>query len=487
MSLRNHLGKATFWKVENRKMLLCRPYIMGILNVTPDSFSDGGEHFDAAAAIEFGRQLVAQGADIIDIGGESTRPGAADVTEEQELARVIDVVRALASEGICVSIDTRHASVAKACVEAGAQIINDITGFSNEEMIEVAASCDAGLIAMHMQGTPQSMQANPSYGDVVAEIGEYLAQRAAALEAEGVEPSRICIDPGPRFGKNVRHNLELMACFDELSELGYPLMAAYSRKTTLGKITGVSEASKRIESSVAAALLTYMGGACIFRVHDVAQTVEALAVAANMAFARSFREGGNPMLLPGKLALVSLGSNIGNSVETIVEATRAIGASKGIEVIASSSIYKTEPAYYLEQGTFANSVAWVQTSLGHYELLERLFEIEQEFHRVRTIANGPRTLDLDLIDYEGVVSDDPRLTLPHPRVMERAFTVEPLLELSAIMARSFGRYAAIGEIREGVCEENPFGLRLADGQLIVRDRIEHGAIVGKLLDASEVI
>jgi dihydropteroate synthase len=256
------------------------PLIMGILNVTPDSFSDGGRHDTPAAACDHARMLVRQGAAIIDVGGESTRPGSDEVEADEELARVLPVVTQLAAEGLVVSIDTRHAPVAEACVAAGAAIINDVSGFCDPAMRAVAANCDAGLVVMHMLGEPKSMQGNPIYEDVVAEVGAYLLRQAGLLEAAGVAPERICIDPGPGFGKTCEHNLTLLRETRALASLGYPLMAAFSRKGFIGTITGVEVPCERVAGSVAVAALAASWGAHVLRVHDVAPTVEALKVLA---------------------------------------------------------------------------------------------------------------------------------------------------------------------------------------------------------------
>ena len=190
------------WKCSTFEFDERMPIIMGILNVTPDSFSDGGEHAGVAAALAHAHRMLDEGAHIIDVGGESTRPGSNPVSPEEELARVIDVVKALAAEGVCVSIDTRRASVARAAVEAGAAILNDISGFRDPEMVKVACDCDAGLVVMHMKGDePATMQNDTTYDDVVAEVREYLRDRAAKLESSGIARERICIDPGPGFGK----------------------------------------------------------------------------------------------------------------------------------------------------------------------------------------------------------------------------------------------------------------------------------------------
>lgn len=485
------LPSAPIWKVGKRRLVLSRPYIMGVLNVTPDSFSDGGQHDGYDDAIAFAHQLVEEGADIIDVGGESTRPGAAAVTEDEELARVLPVVETLAAEGLIVSIDTYHPSVARRCVEAGACIINDITGFSDPEMVELAAGCDAGVIAMHMAGSPKDMQKDPRYDDAAGEIENYLLGVAAKLESAGVASERICIDPGPGFGKNSRHNLSILSHMDSMASCGYPLIAAFSRKTTLGKITGVDVASERVVSSVTAVVLSYCGGARIFRVHDVPQTVEALKVATNSAYTAFSEDSGFTTMLPGRRALVALGSNMGEPVENIVSATAELDAVPGVSVIASSSVYRTEPAYYEEQDMFANSVAWVQTSLAPNALLQKLFDIENAFARKRTIANGPRTLDMDLLDYEEVVSADPHLTLPHPRILERDFTVTPILELEQAMRELMGVYVSddvymeLGSNEEG--DGSQGGFRLADGKRVTSEGIEYGKIVERILDADEVI
>lgn len=472
--------------------MLSRPQIMGILNVTPDSFSDGGLHNEAPDAIAFAHEMLEQGADIIDVGGESTRPGADAVSVSEELSRVLPVVGELADQGVCVSIDTYHPEVAAECLDAGALIINDISGFSDQRMIELAADSGAGVIPMHMAGSPKNMQKDPRYDDAVGEIRSYLLDVAAKLEEAGVSRDRICIDPGPGFGKNVRHNMQLLAGMQQLSTLGYPLIAAFSRKTSLGKVTGVEKASDRILSSVAASVLSYCGGARIFRVHDVAQTVEELKVASNAAFAQFAEEdGGFSTMLPGKRAIVALGSNIGDPVANIVEATAKIDSMPKTRVIRSSSIFRTEPAYYEDQDTFANSVVWVQTELSPDDLLTELFKIEDEFHRVRKIPNGPRTLDLDVLDYQGVVSDDPRLILPHPRILERDFTVTPILELEQFMLDEMEPYVFSENVTEpgnrAEGDASVGGFKLADGKRVVSDGVQYGKILERLLDSDSVI
>ena len=255
-----------------------RPLVMGIVNVTPDSFSDGGQHMTAESAIRHGELLIVEGADILDVGGESTRPGAPEVSVETELARVLPVIRALVAAGHCVSIDSRKPEVMRAAIAAGASVVNDVMALRERGAIEVCAESDVGVVLMHMQGQPGTMQAEPAYDDVVAEVGEFLHSRALVCEAAGIARERIALDPGFGFGKTLEHNLELTKQLDRLVALGYPLLAGWSRKATLGKLTGRTVASERVHASVAAALVCAARGARIVRVHDVAATVDALKV-----------------------------------------------------------------------------------------------------------------------------------------------------------------------------------------------------------------
>lgn len=256
-----------------------RTLVMGVVNVTPDSFSDGGSFAAPRDAIEHGRVLVRAGADIIDVGGESTRPGSTEVTVAEELARVLEVVAALATgPGVPVSIDTRHATVARACVDAGASVINDVSGFRDPGMRDVAAACDAGLVVMHMLGEPKTMQEAPEYADVMTEVREYLLTQAVALESIGVARDRIALDPGIGFGKTTGHNLELLRRLDELTGEGYPVVVGASRKRFIGAITGESDPRKRAAGSVGAAVWSAVHGARVVRVHDVQATAEALRV-----------------------------------------------------------------------------------------------------------------------------------------------------------------------------------------------------------------
>jgi len=249
---------------------------MGIVNVTADSFSDGGKYLDVRSAIAHGRKLHAEGADIVDVGGESTRPGAAAVDEATELARVIPVVEALAADGIEVSVDTMKPAVMRAAIRAGAAVMNDVNAFRAPGAVAaVTHAAQVGLVVMHMQGTPATMQKDPRYDDVVAEVTSYLLSRASALEAAGIARRRIAIDPGFGFGKTVGHNKQLLHALPQLASHGYPVVAGLSRKKMLGDFTGRA-AGERAAASVAAALLAVQNGASIVRVHDVKDTVDAM-------------------------------------------------------------------------------------------------------------------------------------------------------------------------------------------------------------------
>ena len=256
---------------------------MGVVNVTPDSFSDGGKWVDPDVAVRHALQLVSDGAQIVDVGGESTRPGAEPVSASEELERVIPVIEGIASNkpaGVRISIDTTKAAVAAAALEAGADIINDVTAFTGDpEMTAVAAAVDCDVCLMHMQGEPRTMQANPTYRDVVKDICSYLQVQVEGLVEAGIDADRIWLDPGIGFGKTVAHNLELLNRLDEVVALGHPVLLGTSRKSFIGKITG-AEVDDRLPGSLASIVLGLERGARIFRVHDVKETVQALEVAA---------------------------------------------------------------------------------------------------------------------------------------------------------------------------------------------------------------
>jgi len=272
-------GTSRSWRLRGVEFLLDRPRIMGVVNVTPDSFSDGGHYKGAREAIEHGLRLIGEGADLIDVGGESTRPGADPVPTEEELRRVLPVVEGLAAAGVLVSIDTSKASVAISAVQAGAVIVNDVTALGDPDMAAVVADQEAGLVVMHMQGNPRTMQAEPRYDDVVAEVSGFLVERAAVAEAAGVERRSIAIDPGIGFGKTIDHNLALLRDLGVLADLGYPLLVGTSRKTFLGKVTGRTSPEDLDLASAVSVALAIERGADILRVHNVTACKEAALLA----------------------------------------------------------------------------------------------------------------------------------------------------------------------------------------------------------------
>ena len=257
------------------------PVLMGILNVTPDSFSDGGEFFGVEPAVTRAEKMLDEGARIVDVGGESTRPGADPVSPEEEARRVIPVIEGIleARPGTLVSVDTYRASTAAAALDMGASIVNDVSALGDPEMAGLAAERGVPVVLMHMLGEPKSMQKNPYYEDVVREVRDYLAGRAEHVMAAGVAEENIILDPGIGFGKTLEHNLKLLDRLDAIAELGFPVLVGLSRKSFLGKIAGCDDAKARLSATLAANVMAYERGATIFRVHDVRQNKEALEVA----------------------------------------------------------------------------------------------------------------------------------------------------------------------------------------------------------------
>lgn len=250
---------------------------MGVVNVTPDSFSDGGLFFDPAQAIGHARRLIDEGADILDIGGESTRPGSAPVPLAEERRRVLPVIEGLCACGVPLAVDTRKPDMMREALVVGASMVNDISGLGAEGALEAVAATDAGVCLMHMRGDPRTMQDAPDYGDVVSEVRDYLRSRVAAAESAGIARHRIVVDPGFGFGKTLEHNLALLRGLDAFTDLGGGLLVGLSRKSMLGRLTGRA-AGERVHASIAAALIAVKNGAHIVRVHDVAATRDALAV-----------------------------------------------------------------------------------------------------------------------------------------------------------------------------------------------------------------
>jgi dihydropteroate synthase len=268
---------AISWSIGGRTLDLVRPLIMGIVNVTPDSFSDGGRHYARPDALEHAHRLIDEGADLLDIGGESTRPGAAAVSESEEVDRVLPLVEALRGSPIPLSVDTSKPGVMRAVLTAGATIINDVRALQEPGAVDAVRISDCGLVLMHMKGAPRTMQREPRYDDVVAEIGGFLETRVAELVLAGIDVARIVVDPGFGFGKTVEHNFTLLRELRALQKTGRPILVGLSRKSMLGAVTGRA-VDDRLAASVAAMLLAVERGARIVRVHDVAVTRDALQV-----------------------------------------------------------------------------------------------------------------------------------------------------------------------------------------------------------------
>jgi dihydropteroate synthase len=272
----------------SRVLPLDTPAVMGVLNVTPDSFSDGGRHTDLASAVAAARRMAAEGAALIDVGGESTRPGAVPPSVTEELRRVVPVVRALAAElDLVISVDTSRAPVIEAAIEAGASLVNDVRGLNDRAALAAAAGGGAAVCVMHMQGDPATMQNAPAYGDVVAEVRGWLAERIRACRAAGVGAESIAVDPGVGFGKSAQHNLELLGALEEFAALEAVLLVGLSRKSLIGALTG-RPVGDRLAGSVALAAIAASRGAAIIRAHDVAATVDAVRIGAAV---RRVREG----------------------------------------------------------------------------------------------------------------------------------------------------------------------------------------------------
>ena len=567
------------WRCGKYELSFDRPRIMGVLNVTPDSFSDGGEHFDTDAAIEYGLKMLDDGADIIDVGGESTRPGFTPVNPDEEARRVLPVVRALAHEGAVVSIDTRHVEVAKAAVRCGASIVNDVTGFTDPKMVEFVKTSNCGVIIMHagelaaptrvphatvqldtsaaafvaekareaaaeakaasakpkrarklLGGTklsggvvqpalfgempngpaaaeeearakeaeeqarakaaeeaarakaeqeaaaqqaastdalanvmrrsarreeayvPTSQRRRftlPDSAPIMRRIMGFLSDQARALVHAGVARERICIDPGPGFGKTCNEDIVIQRETAKMASLGYPLMCAVSRKRFVGTISGVTEVAERDAATFGVCLGAIQNGANIVRVHDVAGFAQ---------FLNGYWSVAKPQ---PRRAFVALGSNLGKRTDNIHAARDFIAEIPMTCVSNCSRIYESEPAYEQRQDPFANAVVEIKTELSPLVLLDELMKIEAKMGRDRSKKakpNGPRTIDLDLLWMDGEIHGGKKLRLPHPLLGERDFVLVPLEDLMHDPARFF-RY-------EGVTVKEP------------EDRVGH--IVGEL-------
>lgn len=437
------------WQCSTHGISLSRPRIMGILNVTPDSFSDGGQNLDPDKAINTAMDMLDAGADIIDVGGESTRPGATPVAAEDELDRVAPVVEALCDKGAIVSIDTRHAEVARTCIELGASIINDVSGFTDPAMVELAAESDCGVVVMHWNkktsaNTRKSVQlyANhparrlpasarrftlPDSAPLMREVMGFLGDQARTLLRAGVAHDRICVDPGPGFDKNADEDIIIQRNTKLLTSMGYPVLTAVSRKRCVGAVTGEANPLDREAGTVGMCLSAIANGARVLRVHNVKAAFQ--AVSSYWAVSRADSRQG----------FVSLGSNVGNRIEYLTQAVKLINKIPLTCVTAVSKAYETEPAYGIATPV-ANAVAEIHTELHPLVLLDKLMEIEKILGRVRNPdeqGHGPRTIDCDLCWIEGEEHHGRRLELPHPGMGERDYVLVPMDDLMPDPVRFF--------------------------------------------------
>lgn len=483
------------WHCGKHNISLARPRIMGVLNVTPDSFSDGGAHADTDAAIEWGLKLLDDGADIIDVGGESTRPGFRPVSPDEEAKRVIPVIRALVDAGAVVSIDTRHPEVARLAVKLGASIVNDVTGYTNPEMVRVAVESDCGCVVMHAgevsgrtarrsvtldssaaaraaaahaKGAVPAKDADepekpaepssaevadaaaaerldevmrrsargvtsptvtlaggnrrftlPESAPIMRHVMGFLGDQARELMRAGVSRERICIDPGPGFGKLADEDVVIQRANAKMVSMGYPVMCAVSRKRFVGAVSGVSDAAARDAATAGVCIAAVESGVRLLRVHDVAGVAQAL---------NSYWSVAHP---DPRRAFVALGSNVGDRLEYLKRATALINAIPLTCVTAVSRAYETDPAYGIAMPV-ANAVAEIRTELAPLVLIDALLDVEKKLGRTRPAGqegHGPRTIDCDLLWMEGESHAGRKLALPHPRLGERDFVIVPMEDL----------------------------------------------------------
>jgi 2-amino-4-hydroxy-6-hydroxymethyldihydropteridine diphosphokinase len=443
------------WRCGAYELSLSRPRIMGILNVTPDSFSDGGENLDVDAAIARGLQMLDEGADIIDVGGESTRPGHTPVDPDDEAERIIPVVRALAEAGAIVSVDTRHAEVASICLELGASIVNDVSGFTDPNMVRVVSETECGCVIMcdnefrgnesrksvvlesvnprRRAAEPRQLPATrnrftlPEEAPIMRSIMGFLGDQARTLQRAGVAHDRICVDPGPGFNKTTDEDVVIQRAMRKLDSMGYVLMQAVSRKRFVGAITGEQDVLDRDAATTGLAIAAIEAGARVLRVHNVAAAAD--AINAYWAVAKKDPRQG----------FIALGSNVGDRMGYLSRACKLINEIPLTCVVNVSHAYETEPAYGIATPV-ADAVAEIRTELHPLVLMDKLLEVEDKLDRVRKPGeegHGPRTIDCDLLWVEDERHAGPKLTLPHPRLGERDFVLLPMEDLMHDPVRFF--------------------------------------------------
>src|SRR3984957_13898266 len=404
--------------------LQASPQLMGILNVTPDSFSDGGRHFDLASAVVRAKAMVADGASIIDVGGESTRPGHVPVPEDEELRRVLPALEALADLDAPISIDTSKAAVARAAARLGACVINDVWGLQRDPgMADAVAETGSAVVVMHNRE-----QADPAI-DILDDVERFFERSLNLAAGAGVPFGWILLDPGVGFGKTRQQNHACIWNLDRFRRFGAPILVGLSRKSFIGGIID-AEVDRRLPGTLAADTIALMRGASVLRVHDVVENRAALAVF--MALRDSAAPSPAPELQDnGKARVVlALGGNVGDKVKSLRRALRLIAGVPEIELTAVSRFYRTAPWGKTDQDWFVNACALGRTSLKPEALLERVKRLEGELGRSAAERSSPGVIDIDLIAYADIALKTERLTLPHPELFNRAFVLVPLAEIA---------------------------------------------------------
>ena len=399
------------------------PVLMGILNVTPDSFSDGGENFDPAVAVARAKSMAAEGAAIVDVGGESTRPGHQPVSLEEELRRITPVLEALGPDlDQPVSIDTSKSAVAREAARLGASVVNDVWGLQRDSgMADAVAETASALVAMHNRDTADASI------DILDEVERYFERSLTLAARAGVPFSRILLDPGVGFGKTPEQNHACIWNLDRFRRLGCPILVGLSRKSFIGRIVGGAR-DQRVIGTIAADAIALSRGASVLRVHDVPENKAALDIFKTVA--------ASARPLPAADAdarasvVLALGGNVGDKAAALRRALRALGDAPDIELAAVSRFYRTPPWGKTDQDWFVNACALALTTLAPEALLDRVKQLEVELDRVPSERWGPRVIDIDIIAYDDVGLSTGRLALPHPELFNRAFVLLPLAEIA---------------------------------------------------------
>ena len=402
------------------------PQLMGILNVTPDSFSDGGRHSDLAAAVAHAKTMVADGAAIVDVGGESTRPGHVPVPEDEELRRVFPALEALGAElDAPISIDTSKAAVAREAARLGACVINDVWGLQRDpRMADAVAETGSAVVVMHNRDA-----ADPAI-DILDDVERFFERSLNLAAGAGVPFGRILLDPGVGFGKTRQQNHACIWNLDRFRRLGAPILVGLSRKSFIGGIID-AEVDRRLPGTLAADTIALMRGASVLRVHDVIENRAALAVFMALKTAATPPLTGESTDDGKARFALALGGNVGDKARSLRRALRAIASEPGVELTAVSRLYRTAPWGKTDQDWFVNACALGRTTLAPQALLDRVKKLEVELGREPTERWGPRVIDIDLIAYDDVTLKTERLTLPHPELFNRAFVLVPLAEIAS--------------------------------------------------------